>query len=126
MSSVRRISGTTKPYCRANLRRILAIREAISSRERTSAALSSFDEAELDLDDLQLLLDRGALLGLGLRVLRRLPRLLLGAVLGEAAGNGEADEGHQAAEHRERQERQARERRRARAIRSAARKSAFG
>ena len=37
------ISGTTKPYCRANFLRILAIREAISSRDAISAVLSSFE-----------------------------------------------------------------------------------
>ena len=61
-------------------------------------------EAKLDLERLQLLPDRGARLGLGLLVFRRLPRRLFRAVLGDAAGNGDADEGHEAAERRERQE----------------------
>ena len=43
-----------------------------------------------------------------LRVLSRLLGDLSGAILGDAAGNGEADKGHEAAEKRERQQRQAR------------------
>ena len=64
-------------------------------------------EAELDLGRLQLLLDRAARFGLGLLLLRRFARRDRRALLGDAAGNGDADEGHQAAERREGQERQA-------------------
>ena len=79
MSSVSLISGTTKPYSRANLRRILATREAISSCDASERGAQLLAEAELDLDRLQLLLDRGARLGLGLLLLRRLSRRLLRA-----------------------------------------------
>ena len=61
---------------------------------------------ELDLERLELLPDRGAVLRLRLRVLRRLARRGLGAVARQAPRNGDADEGHEAAEQGEGQERQ--------------------
>ena len=63
-------------------------------------------EAELDLERLQLLLDRGARLGFRALGLGGLKRGLGGAVAGDAPRDRDADEGHQAAEQRERQERQ--------------------
>src|SRR5208337_2534047 len=46
-------------------------------------AVELLAEHKLDLERLELLLDRGARIGFGAFFLRRLPRRLLGAVLGE-------------------------------------------
>ena len=69
--------------------------------------MSSLLKHKLDLERLELLLDRGARLGFGPLFLRRGLRRLGRALLFDPPRNGDADEGHQPAEQREGQERQA-------------------
>ena len=71
MSSVSLISGTTKPYWRANFRRILATREAISSYCDNSVAVSSLLPTA-HLGRFQLFPDRRALFGFRRLFARRL------------------------------------------------------